>query len=151
MKNKIPKDTNEFTTVIDKIDGIIFDLPLEQKLLLWELIMKVDFSQEKEVEKKHPINIAFDSIFEIKKIKEEFAKEGFKRASQNNLNQAEAGYNAKWFKRGALFGYQKAIKEFIQSPEPVKINKKCECKRATFTRTVDADFNCLCGKCGHPI
>lgn len=29
--------------------------------------------------------------------------------------------------------------------------QKCECKRATFTRTVDADFNCLCGKCGHPI
>ena len=29
--------------------------------------------------------------------------------------------------------------------------QKCKCKKATFTRTVDADFNCLCGKCGHPI
>ena len=29
--------------------------------------------------------------------------------------------------------------------------QKCKCKKATFTRTVDTDFNCLCGKCGHPI
>jgi len=29
--------------------------------------------------------------------------------------------------------------------------QKCKCRKATFTRTVDADFNCLCGKCGHPI
>ena len=29
--------------------------------------------------------------------------------------------------------------------------RKCKCRKATFTRTVDADFNCLCGKCGHPI
>lgn len=31
-------------------------------------------------------------------------REGIYRASQNNNNQAEAGYNAKWFKRGAIFG-----------------------------------------------
>jgi hypothetical protein len=30
--------------------------------------------------------------------------EGLYRCSQHNFNQAEAGYNAKWFKRGALFG-----------------------------------------------
>ena len=36
---------------------------------------------------------------------EEVAKiEGIYRASQNNFNQASAGYNAKWFKRGAIFG-----------------------------------------------
>jgi len=28
-----------------------------------------------------------------------------------------------------------------------KSTEKCKCKRVTFTRTVDADFNCLCGKC----
>lgn len=28
---------------------------------------------------------------------------------------------------------------------------KCQCKNALFTRTVDADFNCLCGRCGKPI
>jgi RNA recognition motif-containing protein len=28
---------------------------------------------------------------------------------------------------------------------------KCQCKKATFTRTVDADFNPLCGKCGKVI
>lgn len=37
-------------------------------------------------------------------IKEVATKEGIFRASQHNFNQAEAGYNAKWFKRGALFG-----------------------------------------------
>lgn len=37
-------------------------------------------------------------------LKEAATKEGLFRASQHNLNRAEAGYNAKWFKRGALFG-----------------------------------------------
>ena len=37
-------------------------------------------------------------------IKEVATKEGLFRASQHNFNQAEAGYNAKWFKRGAVFG-----------------------------------------------
>lgn len=112
----------------------------------------IDYKEEyKEIENIKKIDISFTSIFKDNEIKEEFAKEGLKRASQNNFNQSEVRYNAKWFKRGALFGHQKAIKEFIQSPEQIKINKKCKCKRATFTRTVDADFNCLCGKCGHPI
>ena len=28
---------------------------------------------------------------------------------------------------------------------------KCQCKKAQFTRTVDADFNCLCGRCGKAL
>jgi len=28
---------------------------------------------------------------------------------------------------------------------------KCECKRPTFTRTVDEDFNAMCGKCGRTL
>ncbi len=28
---------------------------------------------------------------------------------------------------------------------------KCECKKATFTRTVDEDFNPMCGKCGRAL
>lgn len=44
-------------------------------------------------------------------LKNEFTAEGIRRASQHNFNQAEAGYNAKWFKRGALFGYKKAKEE----------------------------------------
>ena len=45
---------------------------------------------------------------EERKLKNIFMEEGLKRASQNNFNQAEAGYNAKWFKRGAFFGYEMA-------------------------------------------
>jgi hypothetical protein len=37
-------------------------------------------------------------------LEEVATKEGLYRCSQHNFNQAEAGYNAKWFKRGALFG-----------------------------------------------
>ena len=40
-----------------------------------------------------------------------FYNEGIKRASQHNFNQAEAGYNAKWFKRGAIFGRIETLKE----------------------------------------
>ncbi|MCB0538612.1 MAG: hypothetical protein KDE33_13910 [Bacteroidetes bacterium] len=28
---------------------------------------------------------------------------------------------------------------------------KCQCKNAQFTRTVDADFNPLCGRCGKAL
>ena len=28
---------------------------------------------------------------------------------------------------------------------------KCQCKKAQFTRTVDADFNPLCGRCGKAL
>ena len=28
---------------------------------------------------------------------------------------------------------------------------KCQCKKAKFTRTVDANFNFLCGRCGKMI
>jgi len=48
-------------------------------------------------------------------LKNEFTAEGIRRASQHNFNQAEAGYNAKWFKRGALFGYKKANEENIDN------------------------------------
>ena len=52
-------------------------------------------------------------------------------------------------------GIKKSFKESIEADVNdlfiVKSTKKCECKRATFTRTVDADFNCLCGKCGRQI
>lgn len=37
-------------------------------------------------------------------LKEIATKEGLLRTSQHNYNQASAGYNAKWFKRGAIFG-----------------------------------------------
>ena len=56
--------------------------------------------------------------FEIENnLKKIFMDEGLKRASQNNFNQAEAGYNAKWFKRGAIFGYEKALSNFNHNVE----------------------------------
>ena len=56
--------------------------------------------------------------FEIENnLKKIFMDEGLKRASQNNFNQAEAGYNAKWFKRGAIFGYEKALSSFNRNVE----------------------------------
>ena len=45
--------------------------------------------------------------------------------------------------------FEKEAKNFIK--QRVIKPQKCKCRKATFTRTVDADFNCLCGKCGHPI
>jgi hypothetical protein len=46
------------------------------------------------------------------------AKEGLYRTSQNNFNQASAGYNAKWFKRGGIFAtklQQERILDFLYS------------------------------------
>ena len=78
----------------------------------------IDYKKEyKDIENIKKIDISFESIFKDKQIKEEFTKEGLKRASQNNFNQAEARYNAKWFKRGAIFGYEKALSNFNRKVE----------------------------------
>ena len=50
-----------------------------------------------------------------------FYNEGFKRATQNNLNKAEAGYNAKWFKRGGLFGYDLAKQTMYSEDEMIQL------------------------------
>lgn len=57
-------------------------------------------------------------------LEEVATKEGFFRASQHNFNQAEAGYNAKWFKRGALFGakYQQEQDKKLYSEVLEKVN-----------------------------
>lgn len=74
-------------------------------------------------------------------IKEVATKEGLHRASQHNLNQASAGYNAKWFKRGAVFG-AKWIEERMYSEDDVlrileKFNKS---KYALKLITIEAWF-----------
>lgn len=51
-------------------------------------------------------------------LEELIIKEGLYRTSQNNFNQASAGYNAKWFKRGGIFAtklQQERILDFIYS------------------------------------
>ena len=53
-------------------------------------------------------------------LEEAATKEGLYRASKNNFNQAEAGYNAKWFKRGAIFG-AKWQQERSYSEEDIKL------------------------------
>ena len=45
--------------------------------------------------------------------------------------------------------FEKEAKNFIK--QRVIKPQKCKCRKATFTRTIDADFNCLCGKCGRQI
>jgi hypothetical protein len=51
-------------------------------------------------------------------LEEASTKEGLYRCSQHNFNQAESGYNAKWFKRGAKFG-SKWMQERSYSQEEV--------------------------------
>ena len=51
-------------------------------------------------------------------LQELIMKEALYRTSQNNFNQASAGYNAKWFKRGGIFAaklQQERILDFIYS------------------------------------
>lgn len=62
------------------------------------------------------ITIAFSK--EEETLEDLIIKEGLYRTSQNNFNQAEAGYNAKWFKRGGMFAaklQQERILDFIYS------------------------------------
>jgi hypothetical protein len=47
-------------------------------------------------------------------LEESARKEGLYRASQNNMNQAEAGYNAKWFVRGALWQAERMREEILK-------------------------------------
>lgn len=46
----------------------------------------------------------------------------------------------------------KALEELLQPAVSGRSEQlKCQCKRAKFTRTVDADFNPLCGRCGKAL
>jgi len=41
--------------------------------------------------------------------------------------------------------------EYYESLVEKSEQLKCQCKKAKFTRTVDADFNPLCGRCGKAL
>ena len=46
----------------------------------------------------------------------------------------------------------KALEELLQPAVSGRSEQlKCQCKKAKFTRTVDADFNPLCGRCGKAL
>jgi hypothetical protein len=53
---------------------------------------------------------------------------------------------------GYVFDQQIEVEQLF-TPDVVGRSEqlKCECKRATFTRTVDEDFNPMCGKCGRTL
>lgn len=44
-----------------------------------------------------------------KDVEEAIELEGKKRTECHNFNQAEAGYNAKWFRRGGRYGFSLAV------------------------------------------
>lgn len=48
---------------------------------------------------------------------------------------------------------QESTEQVLTTPAAVgqRGQLKCRCKNAKFTRTVDADFNCLCGGCGKAL
>jgi hypothetical protein len=54
---------------------------------------------------------------------------------------------------GTYEAKQKCAEEILRlfSVEGRSEPLKCQCKRAQFTRTVDADFNPLCGRCGKTV
>ena len=77
-----------------------------------------DLEQELDI----PSNLRFHNSKPKKETLEEAAeREGIYRASQNNFNQASAGYNAKWFRRGALFGHKWQQERMYSEEEVVNI------------------------------
>jgi len=55
---------------------------------------------------------------------------------------------------GFIDGYKAALTKLknLRLGDPVGPSElKCQCKRSQFTRTVDINFNPLCGKCGKAI
>ena len=55
---------------------------------------------------------------------------------------------------GFIDGYKAALTKLknLRLGDPVEPSElKCQCKRSQFTRTVDINFNPLCGKCGKAI
>jgi hypothetical protein len=54
-------------------------------------------------------------------------REGLYRCSQHNFNRAESGYNAKWFKRGAIFGFKWQQKQ-IADDYAIEFAEWCDLK-----------------------
>jgi hypothetical protein len=53
-------------------------------------------------------------------------KESLHRTSQNNMNQAEGGYNAKWFRRGGLFALKWLQERSYSQLDVVRVLSKYE-------------------------
>jgi hypothetical protein len=74
--------------------------------------------------------------------------------SYNEMKRAfECGRN---FQLTGENNFQELIEEMNQSLPQADVSGrseqlKCQCKKAQFTRTVDAYFNCLCGRCGKAL
>ena len=80
----------------------------------------IDFDNCKDCNKSLKDCTCINDTLDMKQetLEELIIKEGLYRTSQNNFNQASAGYNAKWFKRGGIFAtklQQERILDFIHS------------------------------------
>lgn len=78
-------------------------------------------------------------IDDIEEIQEQVDKMGFAGSNEKELWTRDliADYIVKKLNIPVVVGQSEQL--------------KCECKRATFTRTVDEDFNPMCGKCGRTL
>jgi hypothetical protein len=80
----------------------------------------IDFNNCKDCNKSLEDCTCINDTLDMKQetLEELIIKEGLYRTSQNNFNQASAGYNAKWFKRGGIFAaklQKERVLDFIYS------------------------------------
>lgn len=69
----------------------------------------------------------------------ELLKESLHRCSQNNMNQASAGYNAKWFRKGGLFGAKWQAERLYSDEEVLDLLKALQIEKSINTDRIDID------------
>ena len=100
----------------DELNPKIWELPNEQYMS--DPKGQVEVMVPKVRERLLEIAYEFIDFDKQESLVDIITKEGLYRTSQNNFDQASAGYNAKWFRRGGLFGaklQQERILDFIHS------------------------------------
>lgn len=111
------------------------DMPNKNKTAMQTLLEDIEFLMPETYE-------ALNKKFELKTFYLQKEKEQIIQAHEKGLSSIE--FQTANFKNGSKYYKNIFGDDIIQS-------KKCKCKKATFTRSVDADFNPLCGKCGNNI
>ena len=89
-------------------------------------------------------NIKTKIMSEAEKLLEKFARKNMIQWNQESFKRSHSRLHKSIIE---------AINEALRIHDVVGRSEqlKCQCKNAQFTRTVDADFNPLCGRCGKAL
>lgn len=119
-----------------------------------QIFKKLEFYQDvnKELLPNYVKFIWKGIIYEVCKVKQYLHQNNKPELPIDEFELVTEGKNKYRFPRVSLKNWQPATEEeYIDYQKEQLIWEECQCEVPEFTRTVDADYNPLCGRCGKKV